>query len=92
MAGALGPTSPLSPPPMPHAVPEPLQPVLSLLTQGVNVHATRLDALARAIQRFELGAKQAEEARATAPCEARAPAPSRASRNRSPSYAPTTSI
>ena len=66
MAGALGPTSPLSPPPMPHAVPEPLQPVLSLLTQGVNVHATRLDALARAIQRFELGAKQAEEARADA--------------------------
>ena len=31
-------------PPEPAIVPEPLQPVLSLLTQGLSVHATRLDA------------------------------------------------
>ena len=45
-----------------HHVPEPLQPVLSLLTQGLNVHAQRLDALARAIMRLERGALQQAEA------------------------------
>ena len=50
-------------PPEPAIVPEPLQPVLSLLTQGLNVHATRLDALARAVTRLERGAaQQVEEA------------------------------
>ena len=65
MAEAMPPTSPTSPPPA-AVVPEPLQPVLSLLTQGVNVHASRLDALARAMQRMERGAVQAEAARAEA--------------------------
>ena len=37
------------------------QPVLSLLTQGVNVHATRLDALARIVQRLDKQREEAEE-------------------------------
>ena len=53
---------PGSPPPPPAVVPEPLQPILSILTQGLNVHATRLDALARAVTRLERGAvTQAED-------------------------------
>ena len=48
---------------------EDYQPVLSLLTQGVNVHATRLDALARIVQRLD---KQREEAEARAEAEKQA--------------------
>ena len=52
------------------ALPEPLQPVLSLLTQGLNVHATRLDALARAVTRLERGAVHQAEAAEAARAEA----------------------
>lgn len=51
-------------------VPEPLQPVLQLLTQGLNVHATRLDALARAVTRLERGAVQQAEAAEAARAQA----------------------
>ena len=44
-----------------HVVPEPLQPVLALLTQGLNVHSPRLDALVRAVARLERGAAESTE-------------------------------
>ena len=51
-------------------VPDELQPVLALLTQGLNVHSTRLDALARAVTRLERGALQQAEAADAARAEA----------------------
>ena len=51
-------------------LPEPLQPVLALLTQGLNVHSTRLDALARAVTRLERGAVEQAEAAEAARAEA----------------------
>ena len=68
----LPPPSPGAPEPtsVPSGVPEPLQPVLSLLTQGLNVHAMRLDALARAVTRLERGAVQQAEAAEIARAEA----------------------
>ena len=49
---------------------QPLQPVIQLLTQGLNMHATRLDALARALARVERGAAQQAEAAELARAEA----------------------
>jgi chromosome segregation ATPase len=47
-----------------------LQPVLALITQGLNMHATRLDALARALARLERGALQQVESAEMARAEA----------------------
>ena len=57
----------------PHAVagvPDHLQPVLQLLTQGLNMHATQIDALARAVARMERGAVQQAETTELARAEA----------------------
>lgn len=63
IAAALGSMSPSAVPPLPaeeSSADFDFQPVLSLLTQGVNVHATRLDAVARVIQRLERSLKESE--------------------------------
>lgn len=68
-ASGLGPPE-LSAPGSPIEAPESTMPVLQLLTQGLNVHATRLDALARATARLERNVVQQTEMTEVARAEA----------------------